>query len=107
MEDSRKNAYRYLLYQAMLDLRGLSGFRRPRPWYQRFNPWARRRDVRRVRRAAAVADWLHNLADYARRDFDRFDEETFWLGYDTLRRDHPDPRNCYREAFDLALSGQV
>lgn len=71
MDECRKNAYRYLLYWAMLDIR-------PIAWMRLRNPFRWPSDFRRMRRAGALADWLHNLALFASLDFARFDEEQFW-----------------------------
>lgn len=71
MQEQRKYAYRYLLYRAMLDIRTIQwlGWRSWRVWIPPF----RRREVRRIQYAGAVADWLHNLAFFSARDFQGFE----------------------------------
>lgn len=73
MEHRRKQAYRYLLYRAMLDIR-------PICWMPlgSFNPFRWKETAGRVRRAGVIADWLHNLALFSALDFERFDEDWFW-----------------------------
>ncbi len=60
MDEHRKNAYRYLLYWAMLDIRGVRWITH-RP-LRLLNPLTLRRELRRASRAGAEADRLHNLA---------------------------------------------
>ena len=62
----------------MLDIRTLCQSRgpasnNPLEWYRQYG---------RSRVAGALADWLHNLAQYAATDFDHFDTEWFWREYD-------------------------
>ena len=82
MDERRKNAYRYLLYWAMLDIR-------PIAWLRLRNPLRWPGEFRRVRHAGALADWLHNLALFASLDFVRFDEEWFWKDGRSLEARYP------------------
>ena len=80
MDELHRNAYRNLLYRAMIDIRTLcqsrnSASRNPFEWYRQYH---------RSRVAVALADWLHNLAMYAARDFESFDEELFWQAYERV-----------------------
>ena len=75
-----KDAYRFLLYQAMLDIRALCQPRGPESW----NPMEWRRQYQRSRAAGSLVDWLHNLAHYAAMDFRGFDADWFWQEYESL-----------------------
>jgi hypothetical protein len=103
VDEKRKNAYRYLLYWAMLDIRPLSwscwG------WFQAWNPFYWRREGRRIRCAGAIANWLHNLALFSSLNFERFDEERFWQDFDSLRSRYPEfGLERYRDRFEQRLS---
>ena len=66
LTEHEKAAYRRLLYYAMIHIRGLC---QPRlSW----NPIEWQRHYYQSRLAGRVADWLHNLASYAARDFRGF-----------------------------------
>jgi hypothetical protein len=82
MDERRKNAYRYLLYQAMLDIR-------PIAWLRLRNPLRWPGAFHRIRQAGALADWLHNLALFASLDFVHFDEEWFWKDGRSLEAHYP------------------
>jgi hypothetical protein len=103
MEEARKFAYRYLLYQATLGIRPIVWFS-PR-WFPLWNPIRWVVSAREIRRAGAVADWVHNLALFSALDFRRFDEERFWDEYERLRRRHPEYElDSYRSVFEWAVS---
>jgi hypothetical protein len=53
----------------------VSRARRTSDWRQRLNPFCWWGQPRQVRRAEAIADWLHNLPLYAAVDFAGFDEK--------------------------------
>src|SRR2546428_406925 len=74
LSDGEREAYRNLLYEAMLDIRNLC---QPRGRASR-NPLVWHRQYRQGRVAGALADWLHNLAQYAATDFRSFDTDWFW-----------------------------
>lgn len=101
MDEHRKNAYRHLLYVAMLEARGVEWVVW-HPW-RLLNPFSLGQKLRYVARAGAVADWLHNLAQFSTRDFEGFDEDRFWKEYDRLVRRHGDPFQ-YRWHFDHRLN---
>lgn len=104
MSDQSKNAYRHLLYVAMLAIRALCPSRNAASG----NPLKWRRQYLNSRVAGGIADWLHNLAAYASRDFSRFDEEWFWREHQDLCRRFPGYRlERYREIFDKYLIGEV
>ena len=78
LTEHEKAAYRYLLYQAMLDIRILCQPHlsvSPRSW---------RRQYRNSRMAGRIANWLHNLARCSVNDFRGFDTHWFWQDYDSL-----------------------
>ena len=100
MDEHRKNAYRYLLYWALLEIRGVE-------WIiyhplRLLNPFTLRRELKRISRAGALADWLHNLAEISIQDFRDFNEGWFWRDYDSMVKRHGDPWN-YRAVFDRRL----
>jgi hypothetical protein len=82
LSEQEKAAYLHLMYQAMLDIRNLC---QPR-LAESLNPLAWRQYYRNARVAGALADWLHNLADYASRGFKNFDADWFWEEYEGLCR---------------------
>ena len=100
MDDARKNAYRYLLYWAMLDIRQIAWLR-PRWW----NPFSVAKELRRARLAGSIADCMHNLAMFAAYDFDRFEEDWFWPELEDLQKRYPDFDSArYRNRFESRLS---
>lgn len=97
MDEQRKRAYRYLLYRAMLDIRSIA-------WLRMSNPLHWRRELRRVRRKGALADWLHNLALFSSLNFERFDEEWFWQDGRSLMERYPGfDLERYLQDFDRQL----
>ncbi len=100
LSDKEKEAYRIILYWAMLDIRILCQSRgkfsrNPIEWYQQY---------RRSRLAGSTADWLHNLAQHAASDFESFDADWFWEEYNCLRKEYPACAD-YRKRFEDELSG--
>ena len=100
MDQHRINAYRYLLYWAMLEIRPLRCQPYGASW---FNPLPWLRHIRRVRELGELAEWLHNMADFSRRDFIDFDEQRFWNEFNQLRTTHP-ALAYYRSLFENALT---
>ena len=88
MDEQRKHAYRYLLYWAMLDIRPLAGL--GERWFGWWNPFFWRKEVRRIRCAGAIANWLHNLALYSSVNFDGFNEHWFWRDFLALKKRYPE-----------------
>src|SRR5262245_45011111 len=86
MNEQQKNAYRLLLYWAMLEIRIRCQSYGP----QSINPFEWYRRYRAGRIAGAIADWLHNLASFAAYDFDGFDEKWFWDEHSRLCKRFPD-----------------
>ena len=100
MHEHRKYAYRYLLYWATLDIRPIAWLRIH--WW---NPLSWVGSIRRVRRAGAIADWVHNLALFSALEFQGFDDGLFWDEFERLRRIHPEyDLDHYRWVFDRAMS---
>jgi hypothetical protein len=99
MEQTHKVAYRHLLYQAMLDIRGLEWLR------------AESSDigdiVREANDAGAIAYWLHNLALASAQDFASFDEDRFWRQHARLTERYPGAAEHYREVFDRELKNAL
>ena len=103
MTSARKTAYRYLLYQAMLDIRIYCQSRGEASqdlvvWQQQYQ---------RSRIAGAIADWLHNLAEAAAGDFEWFDEVAFWKKHDYCCKRFPGELERYRILFDEKGAGQT
>ena len=96
MDTARKDAYRYLLYWAMLDIRGIAWYR-----FEWWRPWRLFSHLRHARRAGYLADAMHNLAQHAALDFEHFDETDFWshIDYDHSHAQQVDPAR-YRKLFD-------
>lgn len=99
MDERRKHAYRFLLYWAMLDIRPITWL--PRSWFKLFSPMFWVRDMRRVRQAGAIGDWMHNLALFSSLDFNNFDEEWFWRDFQSLSERYPVSQ--YRSVFEQRL----
>jgi hypothetical protein len=101
MDERRKDAYRYLLYWAMLDIR-------PIAWLRLQNPLRWPGESRRIHRAGAVADRLPNPALFASLDFVHFDEEWFWRDGRSLEARYPgldlgrDQRNFEERIAEIA-----
>jgi hypothetical protein len=89
MEEHRKKTYQYLLYQAMLDIRNIEMFDFP----------CEPDKLRQVRLAGAIANWLHNLADFASRDFEGFNETWFWKEHEFYCSQFPEIAS-YRDLFE-------
>jgi hypothetical protein len=103
MDERRKHVYRYLLYEAMLHIRGLGWL--CWGWWRVWNPLYWRREGRRIRCAGAVADWLHNLAFFSAVDFRGFNEEWFWRDFESARSRYPElGLEHYREMFERRLA---
>jgi hypothetical protein len=99
MTSAKKSAYRYLLYQAMLDIRIYC--------QSRSDPstdaavWKQQYLASRI--AGGIADWLHNLAKAAADDFERFDEVGFWKNHAYFCTRFPGELERYRTVFDDRL----
>lgn len=102
MDEHRKNAYRYLLHWAMLDIR-MNAWSRLR-WLV-WHPLHWRAELRRVRYSGDLADALHNLALFASLDFERFDEERFWGDFAGVEKRYPEFHpSRFRSVFEERLS---
>lgn len=80
MDEIRKNAYRYLLYQATLDIQYLPSSLNPIKWIKR---------RRIIRSFGPLANWLHVMACYSCYDFVGFDETIFWKEHTKLSKRFP------------------
>ena len=98
MDDARKYAYRMLLYRAMLQIRMIQWAKHR--WLQLPSVW--RQQARAVKAAGAVADWLHNLANYSSADFEGFEEALFWSDFESLVSNFPEVA-YYKAHFDGAV----
>ena len=87
MDEPRKDAFRRILYAAMLDFRTHTPIS---PYCHRIlNPWRAWKAARRLTEIQLLADWLHNLAQFAAADFKAFDESRFWREWENLVRRFP------------------
>ena len=103
MDEHRKSAYRYLIYRALLDIRPLAWLRLGT--FRILNPLHWRSELRLIRRAGAIADWLHNIALFSALDFERFDEAWFWRELENLNKKHPEyGLISYKEIFERKLA---
>src|SRR4051794_41913982 len=103
LAERRKQAYREILYWAILHLRRLAWIGPTR--FQSWNPWFWRRVFHRIRYCGRVADWLHNLAQFSALDFDNFDEDWFWREWENLAERYPDLSE-FRSHFDRVIAEQ-
>ena len=100
MDDATKNAYRYLLYWSILEIRQVAWMR-----FRWWRPLRWRRNFQYMRYAGDIADWLHNLAAYSSLDFAGFREDWFWSEYERLKERYGiTEAGVYREAFQKRLS---
>jgi hypothetical protein len=104
LTEAEMNAYRHLLYDAMVYIRGEcyaseGESRSPLVWLRQY---------RCSRVIGALAEWMHNLAYFASNDFKGFDAAWFWDEYDRLvgrfEDFGPDRRLDYRQTYDYALN---
>ncbi len=103
MDEHRKNAYRYLLGWAMLEIRTIAWW--SIRWRSIWNPLYWRAELRRIRYLGTLADWLHNLALYSPMDFDQFNEEWFWQDLERIEKRYPEfMPSHYRAIFDGRLN---
>jgi hypothetical protein len=100
MDEHRKYAYRFLLYWAMLDIRPIAWQPYRAQW---FSPFFWRRHIRRVRALGELAEWLHNMASFSKRDFAGFEEKRFWDEFESLQLKQPEFKR-YRSLFQNALT---
>lgn len=99
MNQPRKDAYRYVLYWAMLDIRPLAWYR-----FHWWNPFRWRWNIRRIRYAGDLADCLHNLAMFASVEFEGFQEDWFWKELESLESRFPEfSPSRFRSVFDRRL----
>jgi hypothetical protein len=99
LDEQRKKAYRWLLYQATLDIRPLSWMNSR--WRDYINPTRWTGFARQARIAGSLANWLHNLAMFSALEFDRFDEDFFWKDYERLLNENPQAGlERYRAEFE-------
>lgn len=102
MEEKRKNAYRYLLYQFLLDIRTTPIFESALP-----STWTDEQRDDRLKYAGSVAYLLHNFALQAATDFVGFDEAGFWANIETYNQREPKGYlTHFRYVFDGFLEGR-
>jgi hypothetical protein len=91
-----------MLYWAMLDIRPVAWL--SIRWLRVWNPFYWRSELRRIRYAGALADWLHNLAFFSSVDFERFDEDRFWRDFEYVQKHYPEFQpSRFRTIFDERL----
>jgi hypothetical protein len=101
MKDSVKAVYRFLLFEALLRVKGTSWMREPEP-VESLTPWAFSKNFRALAEAKAVANVMADLAYASCTDFQFFDEARFWQHCDALDRAYPKPIG-FRRTFDLKM----
>ena len=102
MDAERQEAYRHLLYTVFLHWR--AGRSETVGW----NPFSWRRAAARLRVNQAIADYFHNLALFAVRNFDQFNEQMFWNDIERLgQRYDSELTERYRQIFNDYISGQA
>jgi hypothetical protein len=92
MDNKRKQAYLYLLYRVLLEIRSAASFAYGGIWW--LSPYVWKNAARRLCHVWILANAYHNLAAYAARDFDGFNEELFWR----------DVGEHHRETFNQRLA---
>lgn len=101
MDTLRKEAYRHLVYVAMLDMRSSP----PSPRWWSLRRW--RQIFQETCRVKQLADAFHNIARYSAHDFEHFDENRFWKDLDcTVRESQGRVNFDYREIFSDYLDGK-
>jgi len=100
MDNNRKYAYRYVIYWAMLEIRGLH-WQANRP-LRLLNPVTLYRVWRKALRAGMIAEWLHNAAHFSTFEFEGFREDWFWNEHNRLVKQFGDGWN-YRAVFEARL----
>ncbi len=88
MDEDRREAYRDLIYHAMLLLRAYPTWPVQGIKILSLRAWRQARHQAMLR--SAIANWLHNLADYSARDFEGFSENAFWHEGRNWRRKYPE-----------------
>lgn len=83
LDDREKRSYRWLIYEAMLDIR-IVGWNLD---FQRvtWNIGRRRQSLHRVQYVVFLSHWLHNLAAFSAVDFVGFSPPWFWEDYRRFR----------------------
>jgi hypothetical protein len=100
MDTLRKEAYRHLIYVAMLDMRCSPPTAR---WWSLSRWKAIYAETLRVKE---LANTFHNIARYSARNFDGFDETRFWKDIDCVASQWRDPVDYdYRKIFEQYLAG--
>jgi len=101
MDEATKSAYRYVIYWALLRIRGLQWFgRNP---FQTINLFFWRKEKKRIQCAGAIAEWLHNAAHFSATDFQEFNEDRFWEEYSRLCQKYPNELEDFRQVFENRL----
>ena len=98
MSPERQSAYRHLLYVAMIDIRTYCQWRDQ----ESTDPERWRKQYLASRKAGAIADWLHNLAQHGATDFAGFDEDEFWKSCDGVK-ELSGTKQYYQLHFDRRL----
>src|SRR3569833_2542355 len=96
----RKNAYRQLLSNAVVDIRDLCSELGPISWDPRL--W--RRHYLRSRDGGAIADWLHSFTRDILSNDPFLNERGFGAEHDRFAAKHPQMADCgYRASFERCV----
>ena len=105
MDESRKAAYRFLLYWSFLEIRAVQWFAwGPRTW---LNPFRFAKEIKKARRLGGLADWMHNLAQFSSLGFRGFDEDRFWEDGQCFVRHDPSLVRNYSDLFEQQLADKT
>ena len=101
MSVKRKEAYRYILYWAFIEIR-------PIQWYfTDFKTWFRPlRAFSYIREVGALSDWFHNLALFSSLEFEGFNEEAFWEQGKYFSGKYPETYSRYENLFNQILNDE-
>jgi hypothetical protein len=98
MDEIRKNAYRYLIYH------GLQTIRKPFYGGAPASKLTEEQCRQFVNYAGPVGYLLHNLALLSAEDFDKFNEEYFWQGFERFSQLYPEiDVSHFRRVFESQL----
>jgi hypothetical protein len=85
---SEKYAYRHLLYLVLLEIRSCC--------WDKGSP-------EETSKCLALADWVHNLAQFSAIEFRGFDPDVFWREHTWFCERHPELQ-IFRDNYNLAVA---
>ena len=103
MKKARQQSYAFLVYWGMLEIRRIQRAFKPYPKWRIVDPRFWLSELRLVRYSGALAEALHNLAQFVSSDFEGFDEDRFWSEMADLNEKFSDLARDFRMLFDMRL----